>query len=146
MSAVKRYGGFDNRRCWLITTALPMFRIDRHRWNQTRQTRDRLEEAVLIDLRWSKQQIGRSYGRENLIRGRSVGANKNRRDISTMTALMEVMKVEGVVDDLIDVRERERILSHLELDNEDDWPDDKDGIDPSPHPRNRELQVYRAVL
>jgi hypothetical protein len=57
---------------------------------------------------------------------------------------MEVVQVQSVVDDLIHVLGRKSPFANLELEDEDDRPDDDDRIDSAAHTRNGELEVERA--
>jgi hypothetical protein len=57
-----------------------------------------------------------------------------------MAGAMEVLQVEGIVPDLISVIARVIGCADFELENEDDWSHDHDGIDPTSDSRDDELQ------
>ena len=57
---------------------------------------------------------------------------------------MEIVQVQSVVDDLIHVLGGKGLFPDLELEDEDDRPDDDDRIDSAAHARNGELEVERA--
>ena len=54
------------------------------------------------------------------------------------------MQVQGVVHDLVHVLGGEGLFPDLELEDEDDWPDDDERVDSAAHARNGELEVERA--
>ena len=74
----------------------------------------------------------------------SLRANQHWGDVRIVAAFVEVVEIEGVVDDLIEILGVKSLFTDLELEDEDDRPDDDDRVDPSPHTWNGELEVDRA--
>src|SRR2546430_5957107 len=74
------------------------------------------------------------------------GANQNRRDIRVVTAFVEILKIQSVVNDLVHVLHAKVAFADLELEDKNDSADDDDGVDAAAHARNDELEVDRASL
>jgi len=66
------------------------------------------------------------------------------RNVCKVAAFMEILQVQSVVDDLILVLGGKGPFPDLELEDEDDRPDDNDRINSAAHARNGELKVERA--
>src|SRR5262249_12006285 len=76
----------------------------------------------------------------------SLSANQDGRNICVVTAFMEILKIQCVVNDLIHVLHAEVPFTHLELEHKNDSADDDDGVNTTAHPRNDELQVDRSIM
>ena len=73
-------------------------------------------------------------------------ANQNRRDICVVTAFVEILKIQSVVNDLVYVLCAKVTFADLELEDKNDSADDDDGVNAAAHARNDELEVNRASL
>jgi len=76
----------------------------------------------------------------------SPGANQNRRDIRVVTAFVKILKIQGVVNDLVHVLHAKVGFADFELEDKNDRADDDDGVDATAHARDDELEVDRASL
>ena len=61
-----------------------------------------------------------------------------------VATFMETLKVQGVVNHLIHILRGKGLFANLELENEDDGPDDCERIDSAADARDGELEVERA--
>ena len=57
-----------------------------------------------------------------------------------MTGLVEILEVQRVVPRLVDRGSVKRRPSNLKFDDENNWANQENGIDPAPHARNCEFQ------
>lgn len=62
-----------------------------------------------------------------------------------MARLMEILKVERIVPNLLYVRAVERGFAHLKLDNKYNWPNQEDCIHPTAHARDFEFEEKCAA-
>ncbi len=75
-----------------------------------------------------------------------LGANQDRRNIRVVTAFVEILKIQSVVNHLINVLHAKVAFSDLELKHKDNCANDRDGVDTTAHARNNELQIDRASV
>ncbi len=57
-----------------------------------------------------------------------------------MASFVEILQVECVVPNLVNRGAVKAFFSDFEFDHKDNRPNNKDSIDPAPHPRDIELQ------
>jgi hypothetical protein len=67
-------------------------------------------------------------------------------DVGFMTALVKIVKIQSVVGDLIHVCSGKDLFADLELEDEDYWPNDDDGVDSTAHAWDGEFKIDSTRL
>lgn len=145
MTRVERTSGFDDRRRRLIAPTLPGIGIESRAGEQFEYVRDAradLRGAGTHGLRHQRV-VGAQHDAEDHRFG--LGGDQHRCDRNTVTGLMEVAQIKGVIPDLIDGGAIERRFAHFEFDDEHHVVQHQQHIDPLAQARNRVLEVDAAA-
>ncbi len=70
--------------------------------------------------------------------------NQNRRNILSVTGLVEVLEVKGVIPDLVKSLGRKRFLANLEFKHKDDGVNQEKYINTSSHARYGEFEINHS--
>src|SRR3989442_6029999 len=144
MPAIERQRRFDDGGSWLVATRLPLIDPDLRLRHEVQSSSDRLRQTFGVCPRHLEQAIRGARGRNALLIAAGPRADQYGRDVCVVATFMEIVEIQSIVDDLVHVRGGKGLLPDLELENEDDRPDDDERIDSATHARNGEPKVDRA--
>src|SRR4051812_30793810 len=142
---VERGCSLDDRRGRTITTTFPRGGVNRTSFGKPQYLLDNLAEGFWSSSDRKQYTIAlrcAGIARERLLRG---GSDQDWCDVWLMAGLMKVLEVKSIVPNLIDSVRLECLFVHLEFQNENNWPNEENNIDPPSQAWNRVLEVNLTV-
>lgn len=144
MIAIERLRRFDDGRRWLVATGHPGLRVQRMLGGKSRRFQchgfrqtGAIRQNRLGDVIGPKHQLARPAG--------GFGGDDDRHKRTVVTAFVEILQVEAIVDRLVDCAGIEVGGAHLELDDKDHAVQDDNRIGTPAHARDGELQRQPAI-
>src|SRR2546426_467276 len=144
MSPVERQRRFYDGRRGFVAASLPLVDSYARCLHETQNSVDHRPQAVGIRQRHFKHAIQAALIANALAIPVCVCADQNRGDVCFVTAFVEVVQIQGVVNNLVHVLTGERILADLKFQHEDDGANDDESINSSTHAWNAELEIESA--
>jgi len=141
MSSIERQSGLHDGRRGTVPSGFPGAPIDLVPFGEFQYAADDFTQPPGIGLNGRQEPVVLGGHRDDRQDALGIRGDENRRDDSVVARLMEVLEVQGVVRHLIERVPGELPGAGLELENEDDRPDDQKDVDPLAHSGDRVFKV-----
>ena len=138
MPTIERLGGLNDRRCWAVNRIQPCDWINIWAHDVVFDLQQCVPEITSIGANRARESIGVQLQLQ--LPARCVSRKQDWYYDLAMALPLEILQVERVVKHLVQRMRRIPALADLELNNNDDAPEEQNDVRSSPHPGNGVFQ------